>query len=209
MVMAVAAVKELEMSEQVLCFAAELLRSGDSWPLVTDPEIVNFYMDKVLSGDLLHYRPRDEVETDPSWKQVIPYAVLRCGEWLYCYRRSSKGNEARLHGLISIGVGGHINPCDGEGGGGYATYDNGFWRELQEEVGLTPGGVAGWEIVGLIYDGSNEVGRVHFGVVHVIDIYPDIAVDIDGLWLRAETCCREVDNFENWSKLILESGLLS
>ena len=56
--------------------------------------------------------PRPDAENDPDYKQIIPYVVLRRGDEIFMTRRLKKGGEARLHGLMSIGVGGHINPVD-------------------------------------------------------------------------------------------------
>jgi predicted NUDIX family phosphoesterase len=64
------------------------------------------------------YRRRDEAETDPSWKQVIPYLVLRDRGTLFLMRRTRAGSDARLHERYSIGIGGHLNPDDGGIDGG-------------------------------------------------------------------------------------------
>ena len=60
----------------------------------------------------------------PRWrsirrfKQVIPYLVLRDGERYFLMRRTRAGGDARLHDRWSIGVGGHLNPGDGDLAGG-------------------------------------------------------------------------------------------
>ncbi|MEI3063149.1 MAG: hypothetical protein V8S72_09590 [Oscillospiraceae bacterium] len=76
--------------------------------------------------------PRPDAENDPGYKQIIPYVVLRRGDEIFMTRRLKKGGEARLHGLMSIGVGGHINPVDD------VDRENvllrGLERELDEEV---------------------------------------------------------------------------
>lgn len=60
-------------------------------------------------------RPR--AEGDPSFKQLIPYLVVAGpGGTLACYPR--QGAEARLHGLWSVGIGGHVDPPDAVGTGG-------------------------------------------------------------------------------------------
>ena len=65
-----------------------------------------------LEGVSFHWLPRFEVETVPTHKQFIPYALLQTADGLHtgCYRRS--GSETRFHDLWSVSVGGHINPCD-------------------------------------------------------------------------------------------------
>ena len=64
------------------------------------------------------FRPRAEAETDPSWKQLIPYLVLRDGERIFLMRRTKAGGDERLHDRYTIGVGGHVNPEDGDVVGG-------------------------------------------------------------------------------------------
>ena len=56
-------------------------------------------------------------EHDSSFKQVIPYTVVTHGDEVLLLKRLEQGGEARLHGKLSIGVGGHINPVDGDGNG--------------------------------------------------------------------------------------------
>src|SRR4051794_40076126 len=76
------------------------------------PEVQR-YLPALLQPEQLRYLPRPEAENDPSFKQLIPYVVLRCGDQLFHYRRGRAGSEARLRTLRSLGVGGHINPGDG------------------------------------------------------------------------------------------------
>src|SRR6185369_13985532 len=73
------------------------------------------------------YEPRDEMERDPSFKQVIPYLVLRDGPRYFLMRRTTAGRDERLHGRYSIGIGGHLNPGDGGLLGGLV-------REWNEEL---------------------------------------------------------------------------
>src|SRR5258708_36985684 len=80
----------------------------------------------------LSYRPRGEVESDPSFKQLIPYVVLRCGGELFHYTRGASGTESRLRSLRSVGLGGHITGEDGPPADD--PYRAGLLRELAEEV---------------------------------------------------------------------------
>ena len=70
---------------------------------------------------------RGDAEQDPGTKQVIPYLVLRDGERWFLMRRTRGGGDARLHDRWSIGVGGHLNPGDGDVAGGLR-------REWAEEL---------------------------------------------------------------------------
>ncbi|MBF0573075.1 MAG: phosphoesterase [Desulfamplus sp.] len=59
-----------------------------------------------------HWIDRPIAENDKAFKQIIPYIIIQAdnGNLTAIYRR--KGSENRLHGLWSIGIGGHINPLD-------------------------------------------------------------------------------------------------
>ncbi len=118
------------------------------------------------------FMDRAEAEEDPSFKQLIPYCVFRHGEKILHYTRGKSGGESRLHAKISVGVGGHINPVDADSGRpGPEVYHAAVARELEEELEL-PGGHS-QRIIGLLNDDSNPVGRVHLGIVHLIDLESD------------------------------------
>lgn len=187
-----------DAAEQVLAFpAARLaghpLAAGGFWadhgPLLTDLEP--------------HFRflPRAEAEVDPTWVQLVPYAVLQFGDLTFCYRRGG-GNEARLRERWSLGVGGHVNPCDGPPG--LAAVAAAGRREVLEEVEVAPGWSA--KVVGLLYDPATPVGRVHLGVVSRMRlVFPDVTVKdaalVDaGLRTPAEVEAL-VDRMESWSAL--------
>ena len=103
---------------------------------------------------------RGDAEEDPTYKQVIPYLVLRDGERWFLMRRTRAGGDARLHDLWSIGVGGHLNPGDGD-------LEGGLRREWAEE--LVADFVPEFEPVGLLNDDTTPVGAVHVGLVFVAD----------------------------------------
>src|SRR5207244_13475017 len=114
----------------------------------------------------LSYRARSEVETDPSFKQLIPYVVLRWGDQVFHYTRGQRGTEARLRALRSVGVGGHISADDSTLFGD--PYREGMLREITEEVLIETDYAE--RCVGLINDDSNPVGQVHLGIVHVLEL---------------------------------------
>ncbi|MEX0614166.1 MAG: phosphoesterase, partial [Pirellulales bacterium] len=78
---------------------------------------VSRYLPRLLEGEHLEYRPRGQMEEDPSFKQLIPYVLFRWideagAPHLFEYQRGSGQGERRLHAKRSVGVGGHINPVD-------------------------------------------------------------------------------------------------
>ena len=150
------------------------------------------------------FMDRAEAEEDPSFKQLIPYCVFRHGERILHYTRGKSGGESRLHAKISVGVGGHINPVDADSGRtGPEVYHAAVARELEEELEL-PGGQS-QRIIGLLNDDSNPVGRVHLGIVHLIDLESDAVSSREdalanlGFSLLAELNGEHFDRLETWS----------
>lgn len=158
---------------------------------------------------------RRAAERESRWKQVIPYVLVRRGDEVLLLERKARGGEARLHGKLSIGVGGHINPVDsvGEPGAG-APRDvvaEGLRRELDEELHVR--GPLEVRPAGFLNDDSTDVGAVHFGLVAVADAaQAEVSIRetelMDGRFVaRAalrELCRRERDRFETWSSLLID-----
>jgi predicted NUDIX family phosphoesterase len=204
-------VEKERVNEQVLVFPEFVLNrfSGEFRDgIITNRDVVAALVQASLSRDVSVYWNRAEAETDPSWKQIIPYVLLRRGDALFAYQRTKKGGESRLHDRWSLGVGGHINPVDGDGMG-LRTYRAAVRREVLEETGLHVGESA-LEPVAVIYTPVDDVGRVHVGFVHVIGVpegtrrtdFQDEALAHGGFvdlpFLRGM-----IDRFEQWSQLAL------
>lgn len=165
-------------------------------------------VDRYLARIRAHavFKPRGDVERDPSLKQIIPYLIVRHTSRIFLFQRSTAGGEARLHGLYSIGVGGHINRGDVEGAPDVIAA--GLRRELEEELAI--GGSWRARLVGVLNDDSNSVGQVHFGLVHVVETdTPAIAVrasDALSGRLADPAEVRELrDRMESWSQLIFDA----
>lgn len=115
------------------------------------------------------FMDRAEAEEDPGHKQLIPYCVFRHGDQILHYTRGKSGGESRLHAKISVGVGGHINPVDTDGGKtGAAAYHAAVTREIDEELAIS--GTHQHRIIALLNDDSNTVGQVHLGIVHLVEL---------------------------------------
>lgn len=115
------------------------------------------------------FEPRSVAEENPAWKQLIPYCLVRCGAEWFCVQRLPKGGETRLHGKLSLGIGGHVNPED-TAGYDDAPLTGALLRELHEELVLPADGLPPARPLGLINDDSNAVGRVHTGLVFELAI---------------------------------------
>ena len=162
---------------------------------------------ETLNDVPFHWLPRSIAETDPTHKQLIPYVLLQTADGLYtgCYRRN--GSEKRLHDLWSVGVGGHINPCDlGEGDGSFsAIIHNGMARETREEFRSLPGGTD-TVFHGVINEEITEVGHVHLGLVYRMHVWKREGVvpgaELDSFaWVRTEQIFEK--SLERWSRLAL------
>ena len=94
---------------------------------------------------------RKEAETNPEFKQLIPYALLRCGDKVFAYRRGKLQGEKRLIGNYSLGIGGHISIDDPTLFG--STYHDGLMREVNEEVAIAS--PYKYKVAGLLNDDSN------------------------------------------------------
>lgn len=163
------------------------------------------YLKTLLDPAYTGYRPRDVMEQDPSFKQLIPYCVFRCGDQIFSYRRDKGQGESRLLGKRSVGIGGHISSIDENAGG--SSYLEGMRREIEEEVFLEAG--YRHRCVGLINDDLTEVGKVHLGIVHIFELdAPQVrpreqSIIQTGFATPAELA-QERDQFETWSQICLD-----
>ena len=146
---------------------------------------------------------RPAAEEDPSYKQIIPYVVLTRKGLVFATRRLNKGGESRLHGKVSIGIGGHINPVDETDR--RSVLMKGLERELDEEVYIQRRG----ELVpqGFINDDGNGVGAVHLGLCFSMEVEGEVSVKetekLSGAWLSLQELKSEYDNMETWSQIAL------
>lgn len=156
--------------EQILVVRRELFDSlGSFQGINTD---VDSYLSTLLNPSNNFFMDRAAAEDDPTHKQLIPYALFRHKGKFVHYMRSKAGGEARLHAKRSLGIGGHINPEDErEDHLGMQTYMAGVEREINEELNIEGGYTQ--KIVALLNDDSNEVGKVHLGVVHLFELEND------------------------------------
>ncbi|MCC6444319.1 MAG: NUDIX domain-containing protein [Armatimonadetes bacterium] len=151
------------------------------------------------------FRWRHTVEDDPSLKQIIPYALITCGPDIFLLRRHAAQTESRLHDKFSLGVGGHINPV--EGMGGQALLEEGFLRELNEEVRLdTP---YRYRLAGFLNEEYPPVSQVHFGAVYRVEAEePRVSVaeteKMSGEFVSAEAVRRRYDAMETWSQRLVD-----
>jgi predicted NUDIX family phosphoesterase len=189
----------MPLDERVLCVPTSHVRSiadfQGFYPASHDQLVT------LLDPRQFSFQPRSDCETNPHFKQLIPYVVLRCGPRLFHYRRGGGGRETRLTARRSIGIGGHI--CDLDARTTPDPYRTGYLRELSEEIDIMSS--YSEQFLGFINDDSTPVGSVHLGIVHLIELSepnvrprePDIA---DAGFETIPTLLRDCQQFESWSR---------
>lgn len=188
------------MSEHVLVISEALAK--DLAPKVYGPVQPNTEARIMQAHSFLE---REAAEKDFSHKQVIPYIVVTHNSDYLLTQRTSEQQEVRLHNKYSIGQGGHLNELDFSSGS--SPIINGLMREIREEFELGP--VMGCTPVGVINDDSNEVGRVHLGLVYLMTVKtPHFQVAEKGKhtaqWAGPAKLWEHYTLMENWSKILMD-----
>ncbi len=152
---------------------------------------------------------RDHAETNPDLKQIIPYSILSSDGAVLLMRRLPRGGEHRLHGKLSIGVGGHINPEDLVAGEPRdSVLAAATRREIAEELEVR--GAYETRPIGLLNDDSNPVGAVHLGWVQVVTTGGEVRIRetdvLDGRLVapgELEHILQHGESIESWSSILI------
>jgi len=157
---------------------------------------------------------RGDLEVDPSHKQPIGYAVIINPKTkkIYCYKRAANKadyNEQRLYNKWSIGIGGHIEKDE-------EVSDNpihsSLIREIDEETVIN--GSQEIKVIGYINDDRDDVGKVHFGVLYLVetdsdDVFPNDSESVHGEMMTLEEIKKIKQDpnstLEGWSEIALEA----
>lgn len=150
----------------------------------------------------------NNAEINTYYKQPIPYVLIKRGNEIYTYERLSGGGEARLHSKLSLGVGGHMNP---EEGNFQEVLMINLNRELEEELNIQSS-ARNLQFIGLINDDLNEVGKVHLGILAILELSDDAIVNVreveqlKGYWLTIEELKQSntYDRLESWSQIAVD-----
>lgn len=164
--------------------------------------------------------PKDRAEVSPEWKQLIPYCLLMRDGELLSYQRSEACGEARLVGKRAFGIGGHIDqPRDqneldrlvAPNVAFGAAIRRALWAELGEELEILGGGHLRPHFQGFLYDDDTPVGRVHLGLVYLIELPPHAVVRsvdpavVDLQWHHPRGYALDV--MEGWGAILLDAYL--
>jgi predicted NUDIX family phosphoesterase len=154
------------------------------------------------------YILRSDAEGDMTFQQIIPYSYIVSEDEEY-FITERIGGEERLKGKLSIGVGGHINPCDGYEG----NLEAAMRRELNEEI-IFPYDAPKFEYVGTVRDLASSTPD-HLGIVYKIVVKNEdkekVQVkeiyNLKGMWLNKEQLLNNYLKFESWAKFIIQATL--
>ncbi len=148
-------------------------------------------------------------EEDSTVIQLVSFYIVRYNNLYLTYKRTKRLPESRLHNYYSIGFGGHLNPDDNLPLFNLADPEQAIQfihRELKEELILKKEPSISFR--GLIYDDSQEVSKLHLGLVYdVLLKTPDYNIGERGFLMdpKFETIdeiMKRLKDFENWSALI-------
>ncbi len=146
-------------NEQILVVKSDVIFEDGKWQgLKTDN--LDYYVDLIKNN--CEFKKRGDVEEDTLYQQIIPYIVFNHKDKYFIYKYLPKAGESRLIDTYQLGVGGHINPGDGENGD---VLESGMMREWSEEVNYK-GNFLNKKLVGILNDDTNPVEQVHLGLVY-------------------------------------------
>ena len=166
------------------------------------------YLDAFFAPGNTTFMNRQAAENDPSYKQLIPYLILRYRSSVFSYIRGRSATEERLIAKRSIGLGGHIEPRDDSlFNDPKNIYGVAAEREVREEVSIRSAYKE--RIVALINDDSNEVGKVHLGIVHIWELsgcaVAKREAQITQVKFMTISDLRAIkDDLETWSQIALD-----
>src|SRR6478609_936063 len=170
---------------------------------------IDRYLPALLARENNFFTPRAPAETNPELKQIIPYVLLVHDGRVLHYVRGKKAGEQRLVAKGSIGIGGHMNDTDE---GLFAFDDSAYHAAVQREIGeeLRLSAKYTDHVVALLNDDSNEVGKVHLGVVHIFQLESDAVEKGEAMITELQFLTREElharrDALESWSQICLDA----
>lgn len=132
-----------------------------------DTDVFTVQYADFIRGNDIDWIERSEAETDKDFQQIIPYVLVKNSDGKFAsYTRH--GNEKRLHGKLSCGIGGHIDETD-KADSFDDTLANGMCRELCEELKDFDRSKVKLSYLGIINEIESDVGEVHLGLVFLME----------------------------------------
>lgn len=173
----------------------------------------------VATNNVTFFLPRNCVEEDSRFKQIIPYCVVmeKNTHEILVYER--KGSEKRLHNFKSIGIGGHVNEndfldlvktLDAEATSKITVSDivlAALKRELYEEINYNLTWYAYLGRTDVPASADNNVDDVHVGEMFItLATKEEVSVSEEiphFEWVSLDEVSK-ISNLESWSRYTLE-----
>jgi predicted NUDIX family phosphoesterase len=187
-------------SENILVVLRDTLLANTSWQGLKLGDCQDYIE---LINIHKEFLPRAHMETNPRYKQIIPYLIFKHDDRYFLMQRQSQASEQRLKNKYSLGIGGHIRQEDLVDS--VSIFD---WakREFHEEVEYR--GALKIKPIGILNDDSNEVGQVHIGLVLLLEgDSPAIRVKSElksGILLTHKECTAYYDSMESWTQMVFK-----
>jgi predicted NUDIX family phosphoesterase len=154
--------------------------------------------------------PRYEAEASARYRQPIPYVLFEDMSmdtnsvlpslW---FNTKRLGGDVRLVGQLSAGIGGHVN--EGE------TVGDALHREVMEETGCNITEM-NCSFLGWIVSRMSLVDTMHIGYVFIYQgsQVPKIQEldTLTGMWMTAKEMRNHYDQFETWTQILLDNGVI-
>ena len=172
--------------------------------LTMGPDAIDMRMALETHG---RWEPRTkDLEDDVNFRQVIPYVVVtntKTNKFMIL-ERTKEQEEARLHGDICIGAGGHLELMDVIAG--QSVIEAGTKRELLEEIGFTDDLLQFIGILCVTGPYQPKVHHVHIGAVyHLMTEREDFGGELEKQkpkWMTRAEVAMLYPRMETWAKIV-------
>lgn len=144
---------------------------------------------------------RDLAEINYDYKQIVSYIIFYNNKNIFLMERSNNASEEKLNNKLSIGIGGHLTLLDLN-----KSYLDWGMREFYEEVDYYDN--FNIKLIGIINDESNNVGKLHLGIVYLMSGDSDqIKINSElksGKLISIAECLSYYDKLESWSQIMIK-----
>ena len=189
-----------KQDEQILVVRrTHLFATEEAWHGLKE---VNFDHYLHIINHKKEFHPRSIMETNPAYKQIIPYLIFKHDNNYFLMQRRSDSSETRLRNKLTLGIGGHIRQEDMKEESLFA------WatREFHEEVNYA--GNVTVKPLGIINDDSDDVGKVHIGFAFLlVGDSPEISIKSElksGVLMPLAECVPQKECMESWSQFVVD-----
>lgn len=145
---------------------------------------------------------RYDAEYNMTLLQVIPYILVLNKHHDRIYVTERIAGEERLQGKLSLGCGGHINPCDTGN-----LIMNAAKRELNEELNIVQTKNTDLKTIGTVRDIRSKTSD-HIGLV-MIATASRVSVKeknkMRGFWFDFNALILNYNKFESWARHIIDA----